>query len=245
MNDDFLNPSLETDSNLSKKKSKWGVGRQILNGVLTAVGLGAVGVGGYFLYELNFSGQNLSVMQNLLWQKENIIKPATASAEAKTIKSKTIKQKAIYIDVSGAVNQPGLKQLPAESRVAAAVKAADGLAANADQAYATQELNLAQKLVDGQKLYFPTQAEKEYAQTLEELCSQAQTQVGQEGSSTETGLISINQASVSQLEELPQIGEKRTEDIISGRPYQSLQDLVTKEVVTENIFSKIEDLIKL
>lgn len=149
----------------------------------------------------------------------------------------------LYVDLSGGVEEPGVYVLPANSRISAALAAAGGLSPAADPAFVTTQLNLAEKLRDGQKLHIKTQAEADYEQSLNELCQQQAAQ--STTAKTTTDKTSINRASAAELTELPQIGEKRSEDIINGRPYQSLNELIEREILTETIFSKLKDQLEL
>ncbi len=62
----------------------------------------------------------------------------------------------IFIDISGAVNRPGIYSLLPGSRVENAVSAAGGLATTADR----NSVNLATLLEDGEKIYIPSIGEK-------------------------------------------------------------------------------------
>lgn len=63
----------------------------------------------------------------------------------------------IYVHVAGAVKHPDIYALPAGSRVVSAVKAAGGPTADAD----VDAINLAEKIVDGEKIYVPRKGETE------------------------------------------------------------------------------------
>ena len=54
-------------------------------------------------------------------------------------------------------------------------------------------------------------------------------------------LVNLNSATADQLDTIPNIGEKRSDAIIKGRPYKTTQELVTKKVLTQGIFDKIKD----
>ena len=57
-------------------------------------------------------------------------------------------------------------------------------------------------------------------------------------------LANINTSSARDLQKtLPGIGDVRAGQIVTGRPYASPQDLVTKNVLTQALFDKIRDLI--
>ncbi len=51
-----------------------------------------------------------------------------------------------------------------------------------------------------------------------------------------TSKVDINSASAEQLDTLYGIGQPRAKKIIAGRPYTSLDELVTKKVLTKSIF---------
>lgn len=141
----------------------------------------------------------------------------------------------LYVDVGGAVAEPGLYQLEAGARVGEALEVAGGVLPGADSSFVASQLNTAAELNDGDKIFVPVEG-----QAQEDL---SQNQSGSEAESS--NLISINKASASELATLPQIGEKRAADIIAGRPYSSVNQLVEQEVITENIYSKIAEDISL
>src|SRR3989344_1871453 len=73
------------------------------------------------------------------------------------------KTSAISVDVEGAVVAPGVYQLPRDSRVEDAITAAGGLSSDADTERIAATINRASKVVDGGKLYFPRQGERQGA----------------------------------------------------------------------------------
>lgn len=144
----------------------------------------------------------------------------------------------IYVDVAGAVENPGLYQLDYGQRVAAAIAKAGGFSSDADKKYLFQTLNLAKLIEDGEKVYIPYQTE------LEQISSPITGNL-QQVTNTNTSLISINTASLEELDTLPGIGEKRAQDIIDGRPYAQIDDLLEQEVLTETLFREIESFISI
>lgn len=140
-------------------------------------------------------------------------------------------QKMISVDVSGAVNKPGVYQLTAGSRIEEAIKAAGGFSPDSNSEYISKYLNLAQLVSDGTKVYVPFEGESGSV-------SQSGAQVAGQQSK-----ININTASQSELEALSGIGPVTASKIISDRPYQSIDELLNKKVVGKSVFEKIRDQI--
>lgn len=146
---------------------------------------------------------------------------------AKTTKSE------IVVDIEGAVIKPGVYRLPTSARVQDALVAAGGLSAQANRLWVEKNLNLANKLNDGTKIYIPREGEEN-------------TSVAS-GAGGQTGIlnsqININTASSSELDSLPGIGPVTTEKIINGRPYGSIEELLSKKIVGSSVFSQIKERI--
>ena len=135
----------------------------------------------------------------------------------------------IMVDVSGAVVKPGLYKLENNARINDALVMAGGLSEDVDQDWFSKNLNLAKKLVDGQKLYIPLKGETNNDAPLQS-----------KGTSL-TDKININSASVSQLDTLWGVGEATANKIIEGRPYGSVEELLTKKVVNSNVYERLKD----
>ncbi|MGT2756440.1 helix-hairpin-helix domain-containing protein [Streptococcus ovuberis] len=127
------------------------------------------------------------------------------------------KPQTIMVDVKGAVEQAGLYELSATSRVADAIDLAGGLTEQADP----KSINLAQKLVDEAVVYVATK---------EEAISVVAASVAPSTSDKETAdLVNLNTADASQLQTISGIGAKRAQDIIAYReangPFKTVDDL--------------------
>lgn len=161
------------------------------------------------------------------------------SSEDVATNSADLKATKISVDVEGQVENPGVYQLLEFARVQDALIAAGGVSKNADRVYVSKNINLAQKVSDGQKLYIPSVDETQNASS--------QTFPGPQSSSsvlsTSTGLININSASEQELESLPKIGPVTAQKIIDGRPYNVTEDLVSKKVLGQKTFDALKDKI--
>lgn len=129
----------------------------------------------------------------------------------------------LLVHVSGAVQQPGVYALPEGARMAQAVEAAGGFAAEADQS----SVNLAARLNDGEKLSIPVVgAELPQQQSAASLPGTARALTIEDNS---PGLVNINTASLEELMTLPGIGETKAGNIIAYRQehggFESIEEL--------------------
>lgn len=160
----------------------------------------------------------------------------------------TQENKGVVVHVAGAVEKPGVYQLPGDSRVNDALKLAVPTA-DAD----LNLLNLASPLKDGQKLQIPNLVEptsqgQAPAQipTVPVPVPGAAPAVNSPKISPVTqgsGLININTASLAELDTLPGIGPALAERIIQHReangPFQTIEDLKSVSGIGNK---KFEDL---
>lgn len=149
----------------------------------------------------------------------------------------------IKVDIAGAVQTPGVFTLSKNARVEDLIKKAGGLNPQANAEFIAKQLNLSQKLNDGQKIYIPFQDEK--------------TNGGVAGLSTSVGAdlgvnsaaaqlrVNINTATQAQLEELPGIGPSTAQKIIAARPFSSIEELIQKKVVNKSVYEKVKDMVEI
>lgn len=137
---------------------------------------------------------------------------------------------AIVVDVAGAVNRPGLLELPAGARVGEAIAAAGGYATDADLDAAAATLNLAQRLSDGEQIRVPRVGETAPEQPAAVTPSDAAGATAPAGG----GLVNLNTATPEELEALPGIGPVTVQKIVAARqerPFASLEDAVQRGVI--------------
>lgn len=147
----------------------------------------------------------------------------------------------ISVDVEGKVQKPGVYTLPEGSRIQDALIAAGGLSSTADRVYVSKHLNQAQKVIDGGKIYIPAIGETQAANIPAEAHD---TMSNSSASTTDTsGMININSALEAQLDTLPKIGPVTAKKIIGGRPYQDINELVSKKVLGQKTFEGIKEKI--
>jgi competence protein ComEA len=143
----------------------------------------------------------------------------------------------IVVDIQGAVAAPGVRELPAGSRVADAIDAAGGYGMDADLLAAASAINLAQPLSDGEQIRVPRVGDAQVA---------AEASAGPAGSAAATqgggGLVNLNTATPEELEALPGIGPVTVQKIVAARqeqPFASLDDAVQRGVINRG---QLEDI---
>src|SRR3989344_2884487 len=143
----------------------------------------------------------------------------------------------VVVDVSGAVERPGVYSLSAQARVGEALEAAGGLKEEADSTWISKNLNLAQGVKDGMKVYVPFSGglgdEGPYVTD--------GTDGTRSGTETNGRMVNINEASKEELDSLWGIGEARAKAIIESRPYQNIEEIVSKAAVPQNVFDEIKE----
>lgn len=140
----------------------------------------------------------------------------------------------IWVNIEGAVEKPGVYQLTADSRVNDLLIEAGGLSVLADRKWIEKNINLAQKLADGVKIYIPSEGEAGQSANLSSSSGLvAGSAVGQ--------AININTATASELDQLWEIGPARAGQIISSRPYQSVEELKSRKVIPDSVYERIKD----
>ncbi|MCL4382301.1 MAG: ComEA family DNA-binding protein [Patescibacteria group bacterium] len=136
----------------------------------------------------------------------------------------------IKVDVEGAIVSPGVYELVSGSRIQDLLIRAGGLSGEADREWISQNLNLAAKLIDGGKVYVPKMGERKTGEAI----------LGYEDIANK---ININNASSSDLDKLSGVGPVTAQKIIDGRPYQAIEDLLSRKIINKSTFEKIKDKI--
>ena len=136
----------------------------------------------------------------------------------------------IKVHIAGAVVTEGLVELEEGARVEDAIKGAGGTTINANM----KDVNLAQKLQDGQKIYIPKQDEEE----------KYKIENNNENISN-VGKININTATQTELELLTGIGPSMAGKIISYRNkngnFKSIDEIKEVSGIGEAKFEMIKE----
>ena len=149
----------------------------------------------------------------------------------------------IYIDIKGAVNRPGLYQLSEGSRMVDAIEAAGGLTIEADD----RTINLAEKLLDQQKIIVYTESEMAEQLMQEDRDNLLERDVYPSNPSDATQKININIATIDELQALPNIGPKKAQAIIEYRQtngsFQTIDQIKEIKGIGEKTYEELAHLI--
>ncbi len=141
----------------------------------------------------------------------------------------------IYVDVTGAVKNPGVYALKTPARVFEGIAAAGGVLEKAD----VKQVNQAKILSDQSQIHVPFEGEelKEVEENLEEAEKVENT----------TSKINLNTSDASTLQQLPGIGAKKAEAIVQYRKengsFQKIEDLTNVAGIGEGTFTNLKELI--
>lgn len=165
------------------------------------------------------------------WQRQNKERIVLESANNSTeeVLSESIAASPIpslMVDISGAVNNPGVYSLEEGGRVKDIVDQAGGFSEEADLEYVSKYINLAQTLSDGDKIYIPKKGEQLSAPVSQPL-----------------GKINLNTATQAELETLSGIGPTYAQRIIKARPFKSIEEIMKVSGIGTKLFNRIKDKI--
>jgi competence protein ComEA len=149
--------------------------------------------------------------------------PASASPSPEVV---------VLVDVAGWVRRPGVYEFTEGARVIDAIDAAGGARSGA----VLEALNLAAPLTDGTQILVPREGQEGVA---------APAPVT--GGAVAGGLVNVNSAIATELEELPGIGEVIAQRIIDYRtengPFATVDELVDVSGIGDAILESIRELV--
>ena len=177
-----------------------------------------VGVGGLF------SKKEESVEGTTVVETTMLVEKTEVSTTQETV---------IFVDIKGAVKNPGVYQMKVGDRVKDALDAAGGLTEESD----SQKVNLAKRLEDQMVIVVPKVGEEAEEIPAGETRNEA----------TKEGKVNINTATVEELKTLKGVGEKKAEAIIEYRKkngsFQTKEDLMKVRGIGKKLFESFEERI--
>lgn len=159
----------------------------------------------------------------------------------------------IYVQVCGAVNNPGVYRVKNTLRVFEVIDVAGGVTEEAD----TNVINMARPVLDEMKIYIPARDEVSAGNYDNADMQRKDVSAGYDlysdesednDSEEEDALVNINRASMEELMTLPGIGEAKAGAIIEYREengaFTDISEIMNISGIKQAAFEKIKDLIK-
>jgi len=187
-------------------------------------------VGLVALLALTLGGAGLWYVRSLPRPVEVAAAPSggTASAPASASPSPEV---VVLVDVAGWVRRPGVYEFTEGARVIDAIEAAGGARSGA----LLEALNLAAPLTDGTQILVPREGQEGVAPA------------PVTGGAVAGGLVNVNSAIATELEELPGIGEVIAQRIIDYRtengPFATVDELLDVSGIGDAILESIRELV--
>jgi competence protein ComEA len=151
-----------------------------------------------------------------------------------------------FVEVGGAVLSPNIYSITANTRLKEIIDRAGGLTTDADRLFFVRNFNLARIVQDQEKYYIPSYYEVSsgYYQNSPEIYENPLGNMTENKPQTTTS-ISINNASVEELDSLAGVGLVTAQKIIEGRPYIKVEDLLDRKILRGDIFTNVKEKITL
>ena len=187
-------------------------------------------VGLVALLAVTLGGAGLWYVRSLPRPVEVVAAPSggTASAPASASPSPEV---VVLVDVAGWVRRPGVYEFTEGARVIDAIDAAGGARSGA----VLEALNLAAPLTDGTQILVPREGQEGVAPT------------PVTGGAVAGGLVNVNSAIATELEELPGIGEVIAQRIIDYRtengPFATVDELLDVSGIGDATLESIRELV--
>ena len=200
-------------------KEKWeswslSVKGAVIGGVLLLL----VGVGGLFSKKEEAMEEPAVVETTVLAEKTEV---------------STTQEAVIFVDIKGAVKNPGVYQMKSGDRVKDALVAAGGLTDEAD----SKKVNLAQRVEDQMVIVVPKVGEEATEMPAGVTSKEA----------AKDGKVNINTATVEELKTLKGVGEKKAEAIIEYRKkngsFKTKEDLMKVRGIGKKLFESFQERI--
>lgn len=198
------------------------MGREVW--LIAGIAVAAIGIMFLMLHQ---APQQTAAQPESAVMSDSLAVASNSAPSAATSQSVTM-----YVDIKGAVKNPGLKKVTGDMRVIDAVQLAGGFATSADQ----KQVNLAQRLTDQQVVYIPKRGE-----TAPSIATGGGAGAG---ASSEAPQVNLNAADLEQLQQLDGVGEKKAQKIIDYRTakgqFQSIEDIKNVSGFGDKTFERLK-----
>ena len=196
----------------------------------------------FAIYQIYKTKEEKNNNINELLEINNIEQNKTTETTKKNEENQ--ENKKIIIHISGQVNNEGVYELEEGSRIIDAINKAGGVTETAD----TSQINLAEKIEDGAKIYVPAKGEESVETNSQEEKTTKNTKDIVQNKETKSKKININTATEEELDTLPGIGQATAQKIIEYRKengkFSKIEDIKDVSGIGDSKFEKIKDLIE-
>ncbi len=217
--------------------------KQIVLGILIFLSLVVLGLSAYIIYSLNNEEENLNI--------------ALEDSPVKIENTEEETNESIYVEVKGAVQNPGVYAMNEQDLINDAINLAGGFL---DNAY-TDNINLSKKVTDELVIFVYTEKEYQnstYSNTtssnndyqIDNALKNKVSIITSDSTNSDTGtssLININLASITELMTLPGIGETKANNIISYREengfFKAIEEIKNVSGIGDATFDQFKALI--
>ncbi len=168
-------------------------------------------------------------------KKDILHESSTESGKDSSSNRDEINSEKIVVHIEGEVVSPGVYELDKDTRVFDVIEAAGGLLETANR----KKINLAKKIVDEEYIYIPSESDENV-----EIQNITNVPITTNINKNES-LVNINNASMTELNSLPGIGEVLANRIIEYRSekgdFKSVEELKNVSGIGDKKFSEIKD----
>jgi len=171
----------------------------------------------------------LLLIAGVIWRAAQVAAPTPEIIQSGHIEEEEFEAaepELIIVHLAGAVNNPGVYHLPADSRVYELLEAGGGFSEDADY----EALNQARPLLDGEQIYVHRAGANRV-----------------NGSPAASSKININHATAAELTALPGIGDVRAEQIVNHREkhgfFSDPIEIMDVSGIGESTFNNIAEMI--
>ncbi|MBU5677729.1 helix-hairpin-helix domain-containing protein [Alkaliphilus sp. MSJ-5] len=168
-------------------------------------------------------------------KKDILHESSTESGKDSSSNRDEINSEKIVVHIEGEVVSPGVYELDKDTRVFDVIEAAGGLLETANR----KKINLAKKIVDEEYIYIPSESDENV-----EIQNITNAPITTNINKNES-LVNINNASMTELNSLPGIGEVLANRIIEYRSekgdFKSVEELKNVSGIGDKKFSEIKD----
>lgn len=202
---------------------------------LLLAGAGLVLIGVLFMSFRLLSNENTDEEQ-MAQMLESMYTESSEPLDAEEDEAKEgvdVEEDVLFVDIKGAVDEPGVYEMQEGDRIQDVVQKAGGFTSEADETM----INLALRLTDQMMVYIPQIGEESSIPVLPELASEDNS----------GNKVNLNTAGVPELTTLNGIGEKKAEKIIQYREengsFKSIEELKNVSGIGDKTFESLKDSI--